>query len=293
MLSLLQIKCSCGARILGFFGTASRSHFIVEEPVMRELAKRGHEVKFNIQRSEYNKTYIQIMLSHQVTVVTSFSQLGDPLENYRYIEIPDFLNDTVLLNFTSEALQSAGKKISITKTFSVFNKMVGYSMNLMRHPKFLPLKNESFDLLVVGWFMNEYVFGLSGHFHCPSVVISPNVNLYPIRKLSGNPSSESSIPSVMLGVNPEMKFLDRIFNFLAYIVERLMFEFTFHFYALPYYNEEFPRDKYPPYEEVVKNVTLILLAQHFSGQVSEALLPNVIEVEGMHVKKEPSPLPTV
>lgn len=48
LLSLLQIKCSCGARILGFFGTISRSHFIVEEPVMRELAKRGHEVKIVI-----------------------------------------------------------------------------------------------------------------------------------------------------------------------------------------------------------------------------------------------------
>lgn len=236
---------------------------------------------------------MNIQILHQVTVVTSFSQSGGPLENYRYIEIPDFLNDPVMLNFTSEALKSADKTNSIIKTFKVFNYMVGYSMNLMRHPKFLPLKDESFDLLVVGWFMNEYVLGLSGHFHCPSVVISPNVNFYPIRKFSGNPSSESTIPSVMLGVNPEMKFLDRIFNFLANIVEGIMFEVTLHFYALPYYTEEFPPDKYPPYEEVVKNVSLVMVAQHFSGQVSEALLPNVIEVEGMHVKKEPSPLPTV
>lgn len=166
-------------------------------------------------------------------------------------------------------------------------------MNLMRHEKFLPLKNESFDLLVVGWFLNEYALGLSGHFHCPSVIIAPNVNFYPMRKFSGNPSSVSSIPSLLFGVNPKMTFLDRTFNLLAYTVECVLFELMFHFYAMPYYNEEFPSSQYPSYDEVVKNVSLVMVAQHFSGQISEPLLPNVIEVEGMHVKKEPSPLPTV
>lgn len=171
--------------------------------------------------------------------------------------------------------------------------MVGYSMNLMRHPKFLALKNESFDLLIVGWCLNEYVLGLSAHFYCPSIVISPNVNFYPIRKFSGNPSSASTIPSVLMAIDSDMTFFDRIVNFLAYVVEFVMFEIIFHFYAMPYYIEEFPPDKYPAYEEVLRNVSLVLVAQHFSGQVSEALLPNVIEIEGMHVKNEPSPLPMV
>ncbi len=237
---------------------------------MKELAKRGHSV----------------------TVVTSFSETGEPLTNYRHIQISEYLNDPVMSSFVSDALQSADKSPSITKVFTFFNKMVGYSMKLMRHPKFLPLKNENFDLLVVGWFLNEYALGLSGHFHCPSVIIAPNVNFYPIRRFSGNPSSVSTIPSVMMGTNHRMTFLDRVYNLLAYIAECFMFEFTLRFYSMPYYSEEFPSEKYPPYEEVLKNVSLVLLAQHFSGHVPEALLPNVIEVEGMHVK-ESSPLPTV
>lgn len=171
--------------------------------------------------------------------------------------------------------------------------MVTNSLNILRHPNFLPLKSESFDLLIVGYFMNEYVLGLSGHFHCPTVMISPNVNFYPIRKFSGNPSSVSTIPSFMFEVSSEMSFWDRICNLLAYIAECAMFEFVFHWYSKPIYNEEFPPDKYPSYEEVVQNVSLVLVMQHFSGQISEALLPSVIEVEGIHVKKEPSPLPTV
>lgn len=32
------------ARILGFFPTPSRSHLIIQESLMRELASRGHDV---------------------------------------------------------------------------------------------------------------------------------------------------------------------------------------------------------------------------------------------------------
>lgn len=32
------------ARILGFFSTPSRSHLIIHESLMRELATRGHDV---------------------------------------------------------------------------------------------------------------------------------------------------------------------------------------------------------------------------------------------------------
>lgn len=41
---LTNIQLTNGARILGFLVTLSRSHLVVEEPIMRELARRGHEV---------------------------------------------------------------------------------------------------------------------------------------------------------------------------------------------------------------------------------------------------------
>lgn len=270
-LLLIQIKCSHGARILGFFGAPIRSHFITYEPLMRELAKRGHDV----------------------TVVSSFSQHGRPLNNYRNIEISDFINGTFFNSFASAAVQSADEKSSLFKLFHMIRNMAGESKNLLKHPKFLSLKNEHFDLVIIGWFINEYVIGLSGHFHCPSIVITPNKNIYPIRLFSGNPSSVSTIPSVMIEVNPKMEFVDRVINLFAYIAEFFMFEFVFHWYAMPYYKELFPPHQYPPYDEVLKNVSLVLVSQHFSGHVPEALLPNVIEIEGLHVEKETSPLPTV
>lgn len=51
VICLTKIEIAYTARILGFLVTLSRSHLVVEEPIMRELARRGHEViliHFNI-----------------------------------------------------------------------------------------------------------------------------------------------------------------------------------------------------------------------------------------------------
>lgn len=44
LICLTKIEYTNSARILGFLATLSRSHLVVEEPIMRELARRGHEV---------------------------------------------------------------------------------------------------------------------------------------------------------------------------------------------------------------------------------------------------------
>lgn len=263
---LEAVQC---ARILGFFATLSRSHFIVEEPVMRELAKRGH----------------------QVTVVTSYPQSGEPIENYRYIEIPDFIDNPHFNEFRIAA--TSGNGTSYVKRFQMMEPLFRISLDMMNHEKFLPLMNETFDLLVLGWFMNDYALGLSGHFKCPSVVISPNVNFYTMRKFSGNPSSISTITSVFVNFDAPMTFFQRLQNFVFYLLEFVFMEGLNQFFVKPLYLEAFPAEGFPSYDEVLKNVSLVLVAQHFSGRAPEPLLPGVIEVEGMHVKKEPSPLPQV
>lgn len=268
ILCLVELKPLHGAKILGFFAALSRSHFIVEEPVMRELAKRGHEV----------------------TVVTPFKQSGEHLQNYRYIEIPDILDSPILKIFISSTTSESSS--GILERFKLMDPLFRVSVDLINHQKFSPLKNETFDLFVLGWFMNDYALGLSGHFKCPSVLMSPNINFYTTRKLTGNPTSVQSIPSIFSNRTPTT-FFQRLQNLGLYIAEFVILEALDYFYMKPLYLETFPAEKYPSYDEVLKNVSLVLVTQHFSGRTPEPLLPGVIEVEGMHVKKEPSPLPQV
>src|ERR1700744_923925 len=44
VICVTKIEITNSAKILEFLVTLSRSHLVVEEPIMRELARRGHEV---------------------------------------------------------------------------------------------------------------------------------------------------------------------------------------------------------------------------------------------------------
>lgn len=52
---LLLVQPIIGGKILGYFITPSRSHFVLHDALMHGLAARGHEVNKNLQYIYYNK----------------------------------------------------------------------------------------------------------------------------------------------------------------------------------------------------------------------------------------------
>jgi glucuronosyltransferase len=58
-----------------------------------------------------------------------------------------------------------------------------------------------------------------------------------------------------------------------------------------FYSDNFPQDRYRSYEDSLRNVSLVLLNTHFSSTRPRPYVPNMIEVGGLQVKPEPSPLP--
>lgn len=226
--------------------------------------------------------------------MSAYKASEPPLANYRYIDIPEFLDHPAFENFKENAFKVADKnKANMQGVFQLMYPIMKQTLDTLNHPKFLEIKNESFDLVVLGWFFNDFALGLSGHFRCPSVVIFPNVNNYFMRKLTGNPSSISTVPSPLLPYKSPMTFSQRFLNFFAVMMEPVMVEVVNYIYHRPLYNEAFPPDIYPTFDEVLKNVSLVLLSQHFSERTPEALVPGLIEVAGMHIKKDPAQLPKV
>lgn len=226
--------------------------------------------------------------------MSAYKESEPPLDNYRYIAFPEFLDHPAFENFKENAFKNADKNnANMQGVFQLMYPLMSQTLDILKHPRFMELKKESFDLVIVGWFFNEFALGLAGHFQCPSVVIFPNVNNHFMRKLTGNPGSVSTVPSPLLPFKTPMTFLQRLTNFCAMMIEPVVVEIIDYMYHRPLYNEAFPPDIYPTYDEVLKNVSLVLLSQHFSERPAEALVPGLIEVAGMHIKKEPSPLPKV
>lgn len=72
-------------------------------------------------------------------------------------------------------------------------------------------------------------------------------------------------------------------NTYNFVYNPFIFLFTFRY--------NFPPDRYPPLEEVYKNVSLILTNHHFSQGPIRPNVPALIEIGGIQIKEKPDPLP--
>jgi len=258
------------ARILGFFSTISRSHFIIHESLMRELAARGHDV----------------------TILTTFEQKGKPLPNYRYIQVAPY-NEGDFDKFTNAVMNNAEENAeSFFKVFPrIIKTMTGSTSYLLDSTELALLKKEKFDLIVFGWFLNDFQIGLASHFNAPSVIISVLPAAKVMRDYVGNPAEISSVPILHLNSNGPMTFIQRVQNFVIHCMEFLITNAVIYFVMKPLHKQHFPPDKYPSFEDAKRNVSLVLINSHFSQGTPTALVPGMIEFSGMHIKRQPDPLP--
>ncbi|XP_075158859.1 UDP-glycosyltransferase UGT5-like [Haematobia irritans] len=88
-----------------------------------------------------------------------------------------------------------------------------------------------------------------------------------------------------------MEFKQRLLNFLATGFEQIILAPWMSGPLQEYYDYNFPADRYPPLEEVYKNVSLVLTNHHFSQGPIRPNVPAVIEIGGIQIKEKPDPLP--
>lgn len=96
------------------------------------------------------------------------------------------------------------------------------SKPMMNHREFQKLlKEEKFDLVVIGMFMNNFWLGLSDQFKCPSIMLSSNAAYTPTNHLFGNPLEVSAVPHMFVLQTEQMNFLQRVKNFLIYSFDHI------------------------------------------------------------------------
>ncbi|XP_055837485.1 UDP-glucosyltransferase 2-like [Episyrphus balteatus] len=264
VIASLTVACD-GARILGFFPTTSKSHLIIHSAVAKAIAEQGHDVTVVSTHKSIQKNppfrYIQLDIDG-----FSASKLSEMVVNP-----PPFY-----------------KKMHVMLT--TFN---GYANSSLNHPEVKKLMaEESFDLVILGYFFNDFLLGLGAHFKCP-VVLSFMINTVPaVNGYVGNPNEVSYVPSTLAGGKQPMGFFQRVINFLFVNVgERLLVSNLHYWYQEDLYRENFPADKYPSFDEIKKNVSLVLANSHFSQGTIRPDVPALVEIGGIQIKEKPDPLP--
>lgn len=155
---------------------------------------------------------------------------------------------------------------------------------------------QRFDLFVLGFNFNDPLLGIAAHFRCPSVILTPTPALKMIRDFVGNPAEIATTPIFgkhgVTEVPP--KFLSRFLLFIGYTIEYAVISIANNFIHEPLYANHFPSAKgYPTYDEIKRNVSLVLVNHHFSQGDFRPLYPNIVDIGGIQIRAKPKPMPTV
>ncbi|XP_058445384.1 UDP-glucosyltransferase 2-like [Malaya genurostris] len=265
MLVTIAGHTSSGYRILSIAVSPSRSHVIVQEALVKELARRGH----------------------QVTMVSPFPSTK-PIENYREITVPisDWGKTTMAIFLKDQSRWAA--LANFPTTCKIF---MDASNDTLNDPEVRRvISEEKFDLLITG-IMTDFLLGIGQLIGAPTVVVSPNAAMDMVNDMVGNPYPIATIPNLMMGTPSPMGFANRFGNLIGWTLEHV-----FGWYIVSksehYYYSNFPRDQFPAYDAVRKNVSLVLINQHFTKSTARPYVQSMVEVGGLQIKPSPDPLPS-
>lgn len=196
---------SQGANILGVFSSLSPSHLIVQMSMVKVLAEEGHNV----------------------TVVTA---LKPPVnhKDINVVQVPLSEEDQRLMSATIASMASTDKSNILVTMYRamgqmsfIFEKMQDVLAD-QRVRDLYENKDNHFDLVIFGFFMNNYQLGLAHKLKAPSVLA---VSMLPgeiFNGVFGNPNVPSFVPSMNMAVEKGhiLTFTERVKNlFLIYALD--------------------------------------------------------------------------
>ncbi|XP_065368288.1 UDP-glucosyltransferase 2-like [Calliphora vicina] len=266
VLSILP-HASNTAHILSLFATPGPSQYAFIEPLLKELARRGH----------------------QITSITNFPQ-KENITNFRDVVVEkniNLFND--FQNFTLENIEPNHYEM----VDELYNRAFQICINIQTDATVRQiLDNEKIDLILMEIFFSESFFGLSEYLKAPMVGVSTIGTMLTIDELVGNISPLSYIPNMILPLR-EMNFFQRLLNVILYFVELTHYYYKYMPVQKQIYNFYYPNAQLT-FEEAQRNFSLVLLNDHFSLTTPRPYVPNMIEVAGLNIVTNPDPItPTI
>ncbi|XP_012282467.1 UDP-glucuronosyltransferase 2B19 [Orussus abietinus] len=259
LLGVLFLAQSEGARFLGLFPLQGKSHFIMMEQLMKELARRGD----------------------QVDVVSHFPQ-KTPFPNYKDIDVSGTV--PIVVNNMSISYVDTFNTLSVKKLVHMAGTQV---CQLLGHPKLQeiiknPPKDPPYDAVIVEVFASHCYFAFGRLLNVPVIGVTSS-GLYDwMNEPMGNPSNPAYIPGGFTGFPAKMTFIQRLSNTLISLF--INFDFQWWINEQSELIEKYFGPDMPKVEVLQKELTLLLVNSHFSLNGVRPLTSAIVEVGGLHVK---------
>ncbi|KAH8242955.1 hypothetical protein KR032_003265 [Drosophila birchii] len=256
------------ARILALFPIPGYSHFNHSLPYLKGLASLGHEI----------------------TLVSPFV-LDEPFDNIREVHVPE------LFDHNEELLKILSKSPGIWEYNDSINK---WNLNLAKkvlnndgvRREILKPGKIQFDLIIIDLWRMDALYGLAAYFEAPIIGIASYGIDWKIDELVGNTSPMSYLQTPSFNWHNLETYAGRLSHFVGRLISWINWRWRYEDEHEALYRKYFPKiaDR-KPLSEITRNFALVLVNQHFTLAPPRPLAPNVIEVGGMHISHQPTPLP--
>ncbi|KAG8303499.1 UDP-glucuronosyltransferase 1-1 [Homalodisca vitripennis] len=263
LVALFTTSCEA-ARILALLPYNARSHFIVMEPLLLELHKRGHHL----------------------TVVSSFPQ-KKPLQNFTDIDLSSDLPSAV----SSYSLSSIKEQMPNVFQTVIFITEIHLARceTVLANTRVQTLLNEKFDLVIGEIFGADCFNYFAYKLKAPLISWVTSTALPWMAERTGLPDNPSYIPNYFMDYSTEMSIFERMYNTITLVYAKYIYYFWSELHSHTLVERVF-RETLPTMEEVNHLTSLVLVNSHYTLSKSRPFTPNVIEVGGIHIK-EVQPLP--
>ncbi|CAB0019578.1 unnamed protein product [Nesidiocoris tenuis] len=265
------MELAVGAKILAFLPFPAKSHHIAFQPIIRELANRGHRVDF----------YTPI-------------KLPNPPKSLKQIMIKDILSDIHgSLNMKQLMTQTIMRN---SQTISELCIMVAERL-FNEEPKLAELvkSNATYDAVILELhFGQEYQAALIHKFKALGIAVVPLLDSAWVNELAGLPDNPSYMIDFKMVATDKMSFFERLQNLYTWAGTNLVS----YYFAMTKQQELADRyirdyegwESRPSVLQLSSDVALILSNSHRSLGYAYPKAPHVKEVGGMNLNP-PKPLP--
>jgi len=150
-----------------------------------------------------------------------------------------------------------------------------------------------YDVVIVEAFVNECFLGFAHKFQATIIQVCPYGGGNFMAHWVGIPNPYSYVPDEFIEYTDKMNFWERTHNTVVCLLKHVGRQLS----HLPKQNAAMQKyfnytDNLPPVWELEYKTSLVLLNTHYSLDYPKPLMPNYVQVGGMHVKP-PKKLPQV
>ncbi|KAF2360183.1 UDP-glucuronosyl/UDP-glucosyltransferase [Trinorchestia longiramus] len=238
---------------------SSKSHRNVFLPLVSALTERGHKITMlsnhPAPNNDPNVVYIQHPLKHFNT---------DDMNSFEMLEN----QDQSFEDFRDRLQRIARDIYDVPEVMDLYNR------------------RKEFDLLVLNSLFNEAMFPFT-HNHT-FITISPCALDPSLSAVMGNLLNPAYVPNVMETYKQPFSTFDRWKNLVMSIVMPVFWQFSIEGANQVEISKRFP--DLPSLSELGRNTSLVLINSHYSITTPLPLLPNQIEIGGLHIAPS-KPLP--